>query len=102
MANTKSAIKKIRVDQRRKSVNDKLRSGYRQAVKDVMAAVEAGDKSAAEAASSIAYKKLDKAAKRNTIHPNTAARKKSAVARAVDGMSETKKKTSKSKAKKKK
>lgn len=74
MANLKSAIKKIRVDVRRKKHNDTVRESYKEAIRS---AKKTAGKKSSEKSLSEAYKKIDKAAKANVIHKNKAARLKS-------------------------
>lgn len=77
MANTKSAIKRIRQTERRRARNRMIRSKLRTVVK-IARQVE-GD--GQRAAILEAIRTLDKAVTKGVIHPNTAARKKSALAR---------------------
>lgn len=77
MANTKSAIKRIRQNERRRLRNRTVRSKVRSAVKTARAA-EAPQQSATILQ---AIRALDKAVSKGVIHANTAARKKSALAR---------------------
>jgi small subunit ribosomal protein S20 len=56
----------------------------RKAIKEVKTLVQDGDIKAAEAALPAAYKAIDKAVKRNIIHQNNAARKKSGLAKLID------------------
>jgi len=63
---------------RRKVLNDKRRNALREALKSVRVAKK-GDTAALAAA----YQAIDKAAKRGLIKKNTAARRKSRVARAL-------------------
>ncbi len=83
MANTSSAIKKIRVDVRRKKQNDVRKDAYKEALKVVRKAVVKNDSSAAEAALPTAFKMIDKAAKKNTIHSGKADRLKSRLAKSI-------------------
>ena len=55
-------------------------------VKKLMTAIDEGDKSNAQKELAIAMKRIDKAAKTRVIHPNTASRKKSGLARRVNAM----------------
>jgi small subunit ribosomal protein S20 len=50
-------------------------------IKKFLAAVEAGDAAPMQTEYNVAAKRLDRAAARRVIHPNTAARKKSQLAR---------------------
>ena len=77
MANTKSAKKAIRVQKRKRSINLGKITGYKQARKAVLDLLAKGEVKEAEKKLPEAYKKIDKAAKNNTIHPNKAARIKS-------------------------
>ncbi|MBD3363417.1 30S ribosomal protein S20 [Candidatus Dojkabacteria bacterium] len=84
MANTKSAKKAIRSSARKKSVNDKLRDRYKKARKEVREAIEEGDKEKASELLPNAMKQIDKAAKKNVLHKNTASRYKSRLSKAVN------------------
>jgi small subunit ribosomal protein S20 len=77
VANTKSAIKRMRQSERRRLRNRAVRSKVRTALK-VARTVQG-----AEQATTIgeAIRILDKAVSKGVIHRNTAARKKSALAR---------------------
>ena len=81
MANTKSAVKRIRQNERRRVRNRAVRSQVRSALKEARAAQGAEQRtSIAEA-----IRGLDKAVTKGVIHRNTAARKKSALARRLAG-----------------
>ena len=77
MANTKSAIKRIRQNERRRLRNRAIRSQVRGAVKTARA-IGGGELRGAIAE---AIRALDKAVTKGVIHRNTAARKKSSLAR---------------------
>jgi len=77
VANTKSAMKRIRQNERRPLRNRAMRSKIRGSVKTARAAEDA----ARPAAILEAIRVLDKAVSKGVIHRNTAARKKSALAR---------------------
>lgn len=83
MANTKSAIKRIRQNEKRRQRNRTVRSRLRTALKTARAAATTtgGD---AGAAVLLAIRTLDKAVTKGVIHRNTAARKKSALARSLN------------------
>ncbi len=80
MANTKSAIKRMRQNEKRRQRNRVLRSKVRTAVKTARATVTGGGGDA-KATVLDAIRALDKAVTKGVIHRNTAARKKSALAR---------------------
>ena len=81
MANTKSAMKRIRQNERRRVRTRAVRSQVRSALKDARAAQGAEQK----ATIAEAIRSLDRAVSKGVIHRNTAARKKSALARRVAG-----------------
>ncbi len=74
MPNTKQAKKRVRQDDERRMHNKTIRSKMRTAMKRVLAAPSSDE--AAQAMPG-AMKEIDKAAKRNVIHENAAARYKS-------------------------
>ena len=78
-----SAEKNLRKSLKRRLWNKGKRSAAKTHAKRVMAAVAAGDVAKARAELVLATKKLDKAARTRAIHPNSAARHKSVLARAV-------------------
>ena len=78
MANTSSALKRMRQSERRRLRNRTVRSKVRTAVKNARTALGSAD---ARAAVTEAIRALDKAVTKGVIHRNTAARKKSALAR---------------------
>lgn len=80
MPNNKQAEKRVRLNETRRQENKIVRSSMRKAIRVV---VEADNAEAATAALPTANKRIDKAAKKNVIHDNTAARYKSRVARAA-------------------
>ena len=77
MANTKSAKKRIRQNERRRLRNRAVRSKVRSAIKDARASQGAEMQTSVTAA----IRELDRAVSKGVIHRNTAARKKSALAR---------------------
>lgn len=83
MPNTKQANKRMKTDDIRRVRNKTVRSAMRTAVKKVLLSTDA---ETAEAALPRAYKQVDKAAKKNVIHDNAAARKKSQLRRHVDSL----------------
>lgn len=74
MANIKSAIKRARQNVKLRQHNASARSMYRTYVKNVLKAIEAGDKEAAKTAFMQAQKVVDTAAGNGLIHKNKAAR----------------------------
>ena len=77
MANTKSAMKRIRQNERRRLRNRAVRTKVRTALKIARASEGAQQRPSIEEA----IRTLDKAVSKGVVHPNTAARKKSSLAR---------------------
>jgi small subunit ribosomal protein S20 len=78
MPHTKSAKKSLRQDEKRRLRNRAAKKAIRVQIKTFLGAIE-GEKAADELKAAI--RRLDKAAAKSVIHPNTAARKKSQLAR---------------------
>jgi small subunit ribosomal protein S20 len=76
MANTKSALKRIRTSAKRHERNQAVKSATRTFVKKARAAV-ARDVTEAQADLTAAISALDRAAQKGVIHRNNAARRKS-------------------------
>ena len=79
MANIQSAKKRIRQNEKRQIRNRKYISGARSQVRRVRSLIESGELDEAEAVARDAYSILDKAARRNVIHPRNAARRKGRI-----------------------
>jgi len=79
----KAAKKDLRKNQRRRAVNDRWRLAIRSTTRAVKEAIANKDMKTAQAALPKAQAALDKAATRNIIHPNKAARKKSKLEQAI-------------------
>jgi small subunit ribosomal protein S20 len=86
MANIKSAKKRVLIDRARGEKNKAVKSSVKTAVKKVNTAVEGGDKTAAQAALLEATSTIDKAKSKGIYHKNTASRKVSRMAAAVNKM----------------
>lgn len=86
MANIKSAKKRVLVTRTKTERNKSIKSAVKTAIKKVDAAIAAGDKAAADAALNAATVAIDKAASKGVYHKNTAARKVSRLAKAVNKM----------------
>lgn len=86
MANIASARKRARQGEKQRQHNASLRSELRTAVKDVVKAIAAGDKSAAGTVYQRSVSTIDSIADKNIIHKNKAARHKSRLAAAVKAM----------------
>lgn len=81
MAVTTSARRAIRVSARKRILNLRRLKAMRDSAKGVRLHVAAGKKKDAEAELRAAYKAIDKALKRGILKKNTAARRKSKLAR---------------------
>lgn len=86
MANIKSAKKRILVTKTRNERNKAIKSAVKTAIKKVDVAVAAKDKEAAAAALLNATSAIDKATKKGVYHKNTASRKVSRLAKAVNSI----------------
>jgi small subunit ribosomal protein S20 len=83
VANTKSAIKRIRTSEKRRLRNRTVRSRVRSVLKTARTAVTTPGEDARTAVLQ-AIRTLDKAVTKGVIHRNTADRKKSALARRLN------------------
>jgi small subunit ribosomal protein S20 len=87
MANTSSAKKRVRQIERRTERNRDRLSRIRTAVKNVEAAIGAGDRTAAEAAFTSAEPELMRGVSKGVMKKNTASRKVSRLASRVNALS---------------
>ena len=81
MANIKSQIKRNRQNEAAHDRNKAVRSRLKTFTRKFQAAVEAGDHEAAETAYAATAREFDKAASKGVIHRNTAANRKSGLAK---------------------
>ena len=86
MANIKQQKKRVLTNEKRRQRNKSVRSATRTEIRKFREAVESGDKAAAEAQLRVASRKLDKAVTKGVFHRNSAANKKSNMARAFNKM----------------
>jgi small subunit ribosomal protein S20 len=77
VANTKSAIKQMRVSERKRLRNKPIRSRAKTEVKKTRLLIAAGDLEAAQVQAQVAIRALDRAASKGVIHHNNADRRKS-------------------------
>lgn len=87
MANHPSAEKRIRQNEKRRDRNRSARSRLRTAVRKLRSEVEAGNKEGAEELLQPTLSLIDSTAQKKIIHRNAAARTKSRLTRAVNGLS---------------
>ncbi|HHT93039.1 MAG TPA: 30S ribosomal protein S20 [Clostridiaceae bacterium] len=83
MANIKSSKKRVLIARKRAAANKAKRSALRTYIKKARNAATDNAPEAAEAVR-VAIKKIDQAAAKGLIHKNTAARKKSKLAKALN------------------
>ncbi len=83
MPNTASAKKRLRQNDKRRQHNRALKSQMRTQIRRVREAVKAGDSEKAQSEFRLATKRLDRAASKNLIHKNAAARTKSRLNKLV-------------------
>ena len=86
MPNIKSAIKRVSVIEKKTLRNNMIKSGYRTAVRKFEEAVDASDIKNAETLFVEATKKIDMACSKGVIVKNTAARKKSRLAKKLNAV----------------
>ncbi|RMD87789.1 MAG: 30S ribosomal protein S20 [Alphaproteobacteria bacterium] len=84
MAHTPQAKKRIRRNLRRQEINKARRSRIRTFIKKVEAAIEGGDREAAEQALRAAEPEIRRGVSKGVLHRNTASRKVSRLARKVN------------------
>ncbi len=76
MANIKSALKRIRQNEKRRLHNRAYRSRTRTLIKNARTAIESGNVDEAREATRVAVRDLDKLATRGVVHKRNAARRK--------------------------
>jgi small subunit ribosomal protein S20 len=86
VANTKSAIKRMKQSEQRRQRNRAARSAIRSSLKAARTALSAKSPDS-KASVREAIRTLDRAVSRGVIHRNTAARRKSALARSLNTIS---------------
>ncbi|WP_028043345.1 30S ribosomal protein S20 [Candidatus Stoquefichus massiliensis] len=86
MANMKQQIKRYKNDNKKRAINNSYKSALKTAIKNVRAAVEAGDKEAAIVAYNVAASKLDASVSKGIHHKNYASRQKSRLAKLVNSI----------------
>lgn len=86
MPNIKSAKKRVKIIEKKTLRNNMIKSAYKSAVKSFEEAVEAGKIDEAKELFVVATKKIDQACTKGVIVKNTAARKKSNLAKKLNVM----------------
>jgi small subunit ribosomal protein S20 len=83
MANSKSALKRVRQTQTRTQRNKAVKTGIKSKMRKLRELIDAKDTENAQKAFDEFSSRLDKAAKTGVIHPNKADRKKSQYNKAL-------------------
>lgn len=89
MATHKSALKRIRQNEKRRRRNVHIRSLVKSRIRKVREAMESRDMNAAKGALSAAVREINKARSKGVLHRNTASRKVSRLTRAVNTLATT-------------
>ena len=83
MANIKSQIKRIKTNEKARERKKSVRSSFKTAIRRFKEALTSGDSKAIATELKSASRQLDVAVSKGVIHPNQAANKKSAMAKAA-------------------
>jgi small subunit ribosomal protein S20 len=83
MANRRAAVKRQRVDKKRTSRNSRIKRDIKKNVKEFLGFITAKNNDEAKKSLNKVSSLLDKAAKKNVIHANKAARDKSRLAQKI-------------------
>lgn len=86
MANTKSAKKQVRVNERRRVINRSVKTLCRTNIRKAEELIDSGELEAAKRAVTEALSALDRAAEKDVIHSNNAARRKSRLVSKLNQM----------------
>ena len=84
MPNIKSAKKRVQIIEKKTLQNSMIKSAYKSAIKKFESSLEAGNIEEAKSLFSEATKKIDQACSKGVIVKNTAARKKSSLAKKLN------------------
>ena len=85
MANTKSAIKNVRKNRRRREINKTRKGTLRTQIKKLRSLVKSKDIDAAAKELTRTISAIDRSIRKGILHRNTAARYKSRLSRSVRG-----------------
>lgn len=86
MAHSLSAQKRVRQNAKKNVINRARKSEVKTSIKRLDEVVKAGDAAAAQEQLKAVARKLDKVSSTSTMHKNTAARKKSRLAKRVNAL----------------
>lgn len=85
MPKRRNALKRIRQDKKRRLHNLKIKHELKKTIKKFQALIAAKNINEAKALLNKVFSRLDKAAKKKIIHPNTADRRKSRLTQRLSG-----------------
>jgi len=83
MANIKSAIKRVKTNEKKRASNQTFKSEMRTQIKHVEKLIEANDVENAKASLQITFKKIDKAIQKGVVHANNGNRQKARLTEKV-------------------
>lgn len=86
MAHSLSAKKRVRQNAKRKAINRARRSEVKTGIRHLEDAIKSGDSAKALEQLKLVSRELDKVSSTSTMHKNTAARKKSRLAKRVNAL----------------
>lgn len=90
MAHSLSAKKRVRQNAKKKTINRARKSEVKTQIKHFDDALKSGDFAAAQRQYKLIVRELDKVSATSTMHKNTAARKKSRLAKRLNALAKTK------------
>ncbi len=82
----RNAIKALRINQKRRLANLDVKTNLKKTVKKFRLLINQKNKEEAKNLLKTVHKEIDKAAKRNILHKNTAARRKSTFSRLLSSL----------------
>ena len=86
MAHSLSAKKRVRQNAKKRLVNRARKSEVKTGIKRLEETIRAGDAAAAQEQLKLVSRELDKVSSTSTMHKNTAARKKSRLAKRINAL----------------
>ncbi|MGM8213504.1 30S ribosomal protein S20 [Virgibacillus sp. W0430] len=86
MANLKSAIKRVGVNQKKHALNQSVKSDMRTQIKQLEQLIQANDIESAKDAYNKTVRKIDKAVQKGVIHQNSGNRQKTRLASKINQM----------------
>ncbi len=86
MPNIKSAIKRVKINEKKNVQNNMMKSDMRTSIKKVEAAIALNDATAATSTYVEAARKLDKLSSKGLIHKNAASRTKARLMKKVNSL----------------